>query len=192
MVFVSDLSGSDEYKSFRSSVPLKRILVGDQASAWQVYDSGPRDSRIPLVCLPPISGSADVFFLQCLALSAQGYRVLSVEGPPLWTAEEWCSGFKDLLDHLALEKVHLFGAALGGFLAQKFAEVTRDCPRVASLILCNTFIDTAIFNFSDEATSIWMLPALVLRRMVLTGLNIGGGSDPEMEDAKEFIYEGLK
>ena len=28
--------------------------------------------------------------------------------------------------------------------------------------------------------------------MVLTGLNIGGGSDPGMEDAKEFIYEGLK
>ena len=37
-----------------------------------------------------------------------------------------------------------------------------------------------------------MLPSLVLRRMILTGLNIGGGSDPEMEDAKEFIYEGLK
>ena len=37
-----------------------------------------------------------------------------------------------------------------------------------------------------------MLPSLVLRRMILTGLNIGDGSDPEMEDAKEFIYEGLK
>ena len=54
------------------------------------------------------------------------------------------------------------------------------------------FSDTAIFNFSDEATSIWMLPALVLRRMVLTGLHIGGGSDPGMEDATEVIYEGLK
>ena len=81
---------------------------------------------------------------------------------------------------------------------------------MASLILCNTFIgegflitdvlyceknlfsDTAIFNFTDEATSIWMLPTLVLRRMILTGLNIGGGSDPDMEDAKDFIYEGLK
>ena len=28
--------------------------------------------------------------------------------------------------------------------------------------------------------------------MILSGLNIGGGSDPEIEDAKEFIYEGLK
>ena len=54
-----------------------------------------------------------------------------------------------------------------------------------------TFLDTAIFNFNDEATSIWMLPTLVLRRMILTGLNIGG-TDPEMEDAKEFVYEGLK
>ena len=41
---------------------------------------------------------------------------------------------------IGLERVHILGAALGGFLAQKFSEVTRDCPRVASLILCNTFI----------------------------------------------------
>ena len=37
-----------------------------------------------------------------------------------------------------------------------------------------------------------MLPSLVLRKMILSGLNIGGGADPEIEDAKEFIYEGLK
>ena len=49
------------------------------------------------------------------------------------------------------EKVHLMGSALGGFLAQKFAEYTRPCPRVASLILCNTFTDTSIFRFTESA-----------------------------------------
>jgi maspardin len=52
---------------------------------------------------------------------------------------------------LEIEKVHLFGAALGGFLAQKFAEFTRSCPRVASLVLCNTFTDTAVFNYADQS-----------------------------------------
>lgn len=46
----------------------------------------------------------------------------------------------------AVFQVHLFGASLGGFLAQKFAEYTHKSPRVHSLILCNSFSDTAIFN----------------------------------------------
>ena len=73
------------------------------------------------------------------ALSARGHRVLSVSWPVYWTHEAWCHGLAQLLDQLGLERIHILGAALGGFLAQKFAEVTRDCPRVASLILCNTF-----------------------------------------------------
>jgi hypothetical protein len=44
------------------------------------------------------------------------------------------------------------GSALGGFLAQKFAEFTRPCPRVASLILCNTFTDTTIFKFAESVS----------------------------------------
>ena len=64
--------------------------------------------------------------------------------------EEWCQGFRHLLTLLELEKVHILGSALGGFLAQKFAEYTRSCPRVASLILCNTFTDTAVFKLGDR------------------------------------------
>lgn len=189
---MSYMSQTEEYKGFRANIPLKRISV-EENKTWHVYDTGAISTgSSPLLCLPPIAGTADVFFKQILALSKRGYRVLAASWPVYWTHEAWCHGLAQLLDQLGLERVHILGAALGGFLAQKFAEVTRDCPRVASLILCNTFIDTAIFNFSDEATSIWMLPALVLRRMVLTGLHIGGGSDPGMEDAKEFIYEGLK
>lgn len=39
----------------------------------------------------------------------------------------------------------------GGFLAQKFAEYTYQYSRVASLILCNTFLDTSIFDYNDSA-----------------------------------------
>jgi hypothetical protein len=34
--------------------------------------------KVPLVCLPPVSGTADVFFKQILALSAKGIRVIAV------------------------------------------------------------------------------------------------------------------
>ena len=45
---------------------------------WLLYDAGPRSVRCPLVCLPPASGTADVFFKQVLTLSSLGYRVISV------------------------------------------------------------------------------------------------------------------
>lgn len=158
---------------------------------WHVYDTGPRGTgnghvhvsdngprltgSSPLLCLPPISGTADVFFKQCLALSSRGYRVISVQWPVYWTHESWCQGLLQLLDHLGLERVHILGAALGGFLAQKFAEMTRGCPRVASLVLCNSFTDTDIFRCKDEASSLWLLPTLVLKKMIMSGLEAGLG-----------------
>lgn len=48
-------------------------------------------------------------------------------------------------------QIHVFGTSLGGFLAQKFAEYTHRSPRVVSLILCNAFYDTAIFNQTNSA-----------------------------------------
>jgi len=144
----------------------------------------------PLLCLPPIAATADVFFRQCLALSSRGYRVLSVSWPVYWTHEDWCRGLGHLLDQLGLERVHILGAALGGFLAQKFAEMTRHCPRVASLVLCNTFTDTAIFRYNDEAASLWLLPPPVLRKMILSGLEVGV-RDAEMAEAAEFVLERL-
>lgn len=45
---------------------------------WKLYDSGPKSVKVPLVCLPPVSGTAEVFFKQILALSAKGIRVIAV------------------------------------------------------------------------------------------------------------------
>jgi len=185
-------TSSAEYKSFRASVPLKRIGVGHEGKVWQVYDTGPRDATgSPLVCLPPIAGTADIFYRQCLALSVRGYRVLSVESPPYWSQTEWCRGFKELLDHLCLEKVHILGAALGGFLGQKFVEYTRGCPRVASLILCNSFTDTSIFKHEEESSAFWVMPAILLRSLVMRGLEVAS-KDPEILDASAFIMERLE
>ena len=77
------LSRSSEYESFRSSVALKKVAVDERHpdKVWQLFDCGPREVTVPLVCLPPVSGTADCFFLQCMALSAKGHRVIAVRGP---------------------------------------------------------------------------------------------------------------
>ena len=83
---------------------------------WTIYDGGPKTIRSPLICLPSVSGTADTFFLQVLGLGAKGYRVISLSYPVYWTVNEWCEGFRKLLDFLQLDQVHLFGASLGNFI----------------------------------------------------------------------------
>ncbi|XP_063241417.1 maspardin-like isoform X2 [Bacillus rossius redtenbacheri] len=192
MSYLSELSQSQEYLSFRSSIPLRKIVVdSDSSKGWKLYDSGPKSVKTPLVCLPPVSGTADVFFKQLLPLSAKGIRVIAAEHPVYWDVGEWCEGFKKLLDYLGLAKVHLFGASLGGFLAQKFAEYTAVCPRVASLILCNTFTDTAVFSYSESAVVFWMLPSLILKKMVMGNFNTGK-VDTLIADSIDFMVERLE
>jgi maspardin len=104
--------------------------------------------------------------------------------------DEWCRGFRQLLSHLDVEKVHIFGAALGGFLAQKFAEFTRPCPRVASLILCNTFTDTTVFKYADQSQMFWLLPGAVLRSLVSHGIDTQS-DDNSIVKASAFMYDRL-
>jgi maspardin len=125
-----------------------------------------------------------------LALSAVGYRVISVDYPTYWTCKEFCEGFTKLLDHLHLDRVHLFGASLGGFLVQKFAEHSLSTRRVQSLILCNAFFNTEVFDQTVAAPTYWMLPALVLKRMVIGNFE-RENVDREMSDAVDFLVESL-
>eukprot|EP00160_Parvularia_atlantis_P005258 Unigene14497_Nuclearia_a/m.43685 Unigene14497_Nuclearia_a/g.43685 ORF Unigene14497_Nuclearia_a/g.43685 Unigene14497_Nuclearia_a/m.43685 type:complete len:298 (-) Unigene14497_Nuclearia_a:144-1037(-) len=145
---MSALSQSKEYVSFRRSVPLQQKMVeGAQAKgakAWRLYDFGPKQVRCPIVFLPTAGGTAESYFKQLMGLGSLGYRVVAVDYPPYWTHIEWCDGFTKLLDQLGFEKVHLFGTALGGFLAQVYAQ--QRTKRIESLILCNTFINTDAFR----------------------------------------------
>ncbi|XP_068212331.1 maspardin-like [Palaemon carinicauda] len=191
MEFESDFSQSEEYKSFRSTVPLRQIVVDNDAlKVWKLYDAGPRCVRSPLVCLPPVSGTADAFYKQMLPLTARGYRVISVEYPVYWSVNEWCEGFRRLLDILEIDRAHILGASLGGFLAQKFAELTSNCPRVASLILCNSFTDTKVFNYVDSAPVFWMLPATLLKKMII-GRFPRKLMDSQIADSIDFMVERL-
>jgi hypothetical protein len=60
------------------SLSLQIIVDDDDSKIWSLYDAGPRSIRCPLIFLPPVSGTADVFFQQILALTGWGYRVIAV------------------------------------------------------------------------------------------------------------------
>lgn len=189
---LSAIAQSQEYISFRSTVPLRRIVVdSSDEKEWLLYDAGPRSVRCPLICLPPASGTADVFFKQILTLSSLGYRVISVEYPTYWTYSEWTEGFLRLLDFLKLDEVHLFGASLGGFLAQKFAELTFKSPRVHSLILCNAFADTSVFQQTATASTFWVMPAFVLKKMIMNNFTVQE-VDEDIADSIDFMVERLE
>ncbi|XP_057708794.1 maspardin isoform X3 [Corythoichthys intestinalis] len=186
---MEEIKDSPDYNWFRSTVPLKRIIVDDDDSkVWSLYDAGPKSIRCPIVFIPPVSGTAEVFFQQMLALTGWGYRVISLQYPVYWDLTEFCDGFRKLLDHLQLDKVHIFGASLGGFLAQKFAEFTCKSLRVHSLILCNSFSDTSIFNQTWTANSFWLMPAFMLKKIVLANF-AKGPVDPEMAGAIDFMVD---
>ncbi|XP_031765719.1 maspardin-like [Galleria mellonella] len=192
MSCVSDLSQSSEYLSFRSSIPLRKIVVdSDGVKTWRIFDSGPKSVNCPLICLPPVSGTADIFYKQVMGLASRGIRVIAAEPPPYWNMKEWCDGFKRLIDYLELDKVHVFGASLGGFMAQKFAELTRNCSRVASLILCNTFTDTSVFEYNDSSALFWLLPSLVLKRMLMGNFTTEK-VDRRMAESIDFMVERLE
>lgn len=67
----------------------------DDSKVWSLYDAGPKSIRCPIIFLPPVSGTAEVFFQQVLALSGWGYRVISVRsttvgiisGTPVWKCD---------------------------------------------------------------------------------------------------------
>lgn len=176
----------EDYEYFRSTIPLKTIYVDVRDKSWKIFDAGPKTIQSPLILLPPVCGTADIYFKQLLELSRKGYRVISAQYPPYWTIEDWCRSFMRLLDYLGLSKVHLFGASLGGFLAQKFVEHTKNCPRVLSLFLCNTFVDTEIFDHTESCSLFWLFPTFLLRRMLHPSL-ITNSRDPRITGAVYFV-----
>lgn len=160
----------EEYMQFRSLVSMQKVIVDNPQEVWTLYDAGPKNVSCPLLFLPPAIGTADTFFKQIISLSTKGYRIITLSYPVYWNLDDFVKGFAKLIDHLGLEKVHLFGASLGGYLAQKFAEQTIDTNRVQSLFLCNSFHDTSIFKNTTKSSLYWTLPTFMLRRMLIQHL----------------------
>ncbi|CAH9102612.1 unnamed protein product, partial [Cuscuta epithymum] len=180
-------SAPGDYIYFKSQVPLHKIPIGSRQ--WRYYDFGPKVVP-PLICLPGIAGTADVYYKQVMSLSTKGYRVISVDIARVWNHHEWVQTFEKFLDTIDVHHIHLYGTALGGFLAQLF---TQHRPRrVRSLLLSNTFLDTNSFSAAMPwAPVVGWTPAFLLKRYVLTGIR-DVPQEPFIADSVDFVVSQVE
>lgn len=180
-------SAPGDYIYFKSQVPLHKIPIG--LKQWRYYDFGPKVVP-PVICLPGTAGTADVYYKQIMSLSMKGYRVISVDIPRVWNHQEWVQAFEKFLDAIDVHHIHLYGTALGGFLAQLFAQYRP--RRVKSLILSNTFLDTLSFSSAMPWSPIvgWT-PSFLLKRYVLTGIP-KGPHEPFIADSVDFVVSQVE
>lgn len=180
-------SAPGDYVYFKSQVPLHKIPIGTKQ--WRYYDFGPKEVP-PLICLPGIAGTADVYYKQIMALSLKGYRVISVDIPRVWNHHEWIQAFEKFLDVIDVHHIHLYGTSLGGLLAQLFAQ--HRPRRVRSLILSNTFLETRSFAAAMPwAPVVSWTPSFLLKRYVLTGIR-DGPHEPFIADSVDFVVSQVE
>lgn len=180
-------SAPGDYVYFKSQVPLHKIPIGPRL--WKYYDFGPKVVP-PLICLPGIAGTADVYYKQIMSLSMKGYRIISVDIARVWNHHEWIQAFEKFLDTIDVHHIHLYGTALGGFLAQLFAQ--HRPRRVRSLVLSNTFLDTTSFSTAMPwAPVVAWTPAFLLKRYVLTGIR-DVPQEPFIADSVDFVVSQVE
>ncbi|XP_009593139.1 uncharacterized protein [Nicotiana tomentosiformis] len=180
-------SAPGDYIYFKSQVPLHKIPIGSKQ--WRYYDFGPKVVP-PLICLPGIAGTADVYYKQIMSLSMKGYRVISVDIPRAWNNHEWIQAFEKFLDAIDVHHIHLYGTALGGFLAQLFAQ--HRPRRVRSLVLSNTFVETTSFSAAMPwAPIVGWAPSFILKRHVLSGIR-DSPQEPFIADSVDFVVSQVE
>ncbi|CAM0910668.1 unnamed protein product [Alopecurus aequalis] len=171
-----------DYVYFKSVVPLHKISIGSKL--WRYYDFGPK-AVPPLICIPGIASTADVYYKQIMSLSMKGYRVISIDIPQVWNHLEWIHSFEKFLDSMNIHHVHIYGTSLGGFLAQIFAQ--QRPRRVKSLVLSNTFLETHKYAAAMPWSPVvnWT-PSFLLKRYLLTGIR-DGPHEPFIADSVDFV-----
>ena len=79
-----------------------------------------------------------------LFLCPKGYRIVSACFPAYRQLSDFVRGLSAFMKFLGVDKTHLMGVSLGGFLAQVFAQ--QKPQEVQSLVLVNTFCDARPYH----------------------------------------------
>ncbi len=122
--------------AFRARFPERHVTAG--RLKWGVIEAKGKKGAPTLVLVPGTLGMADIFWNQIVALKGKA-RVISLTVPPSLDIIRLADGLKALFDVLGVDKAHLLGSSLGGFLVQHFA--ARHPERIEKLYVANTLLD---------------------------------------------------
>ena len=131
----------DRLALFQRSFP--RSSVKTAGAVWtfrRTPGQGPQATT--MLMLPGIQGGGDVFFDTAQRLGA-ALPLLTVDAPDLDDVSTMTAATAAFLDELGLQRVHVLGASLGGYLAQAFALAHPE--RVDQLLIANGFYDPRPF-----------------------------------------------
>jgi pimeloyl-ACP methyl ester carboxylesterase len=145
-------------------VPVESLNVSTRFGSTHVNACGPRE-KPAMILLPGFGANSTMWFPNVAALSSQ-YRIFAVDtnGQPgkslpsqKLTASNSADWMTEVLDGLGLEKAHLVGVSLGGWLALRFA--IQEPERVARVVL----LDPAASFEKMSASFFWhsFLPIMV-------------------------------
>jgi len=122
--------------AFRKRHPERQVAAGRMK--WGVIEVAGKKGQPTLVLVPGTLGVADIFWNQIVALKGTA-RIVALTVPPALDILKLADSLKALFDKLKIEKAHLLGSSLGGFLIQHFA--ARYPERIEKLYVANTLLD---------------------------------------------------
>jgi maspardin len=127
----------DRLARFQQSYP--RMSVRAAGAVWsfrRTPGQGPQATTV--LMLPGIQGGGDVFFDTALRLGA-ALPLVTVDAPDLDDVSAMTAATAAFLDKLGLQRVHVLGSSLGGYLAQALALAHPE--RVDQLLIANGLYD---------------------------------------------------
>ncbi len=120
-----------ELEAFRT-YPTKTITYGDLE--WNYIDIG--EGKETLLMLHGMGGAYDIWFQQIEVLKSD-FRIIAVTYSAANSLEELAAGILNILDTEGVEKTHVVGSSLGGYLTQFLLKTHAD--RLDKVVVGNSF-----------------------------------------------------
>jgi maspardin len=127
---------------FQVRYPLRSKEIKGRSWVFRRTNGATKGQRRPVIMLPGIQGGGDVFFDTVLAL-ADVVPMVTLSAPDLTEVDDMNQSLANFLHALDIDRAHIVGSSLGGYLAQSFA--LRYPDMVDQLVIANGFIDPSQF-----------------------------------------------
>ena len=127
-----DAETAASLRAFRETYPVRTLEVG--GVGWEYLTLGEASETI--LFLHGMTGAYDIWWQQMESLQPS-YRVVSVTYPAAGSLEQMEQAVMAILDAEGIDRVHVVGSSLGGYLAQFL--VARHPERIESAVFANTF-----------------------------------------------------